>query len=345
MSSTLSVGFVGVSRYSRSHPRGDGRLDLLVVAGVDELDGDADVRQEVDEHLVGAAVGVLHRDDAVAGAQQREEAVADGGHARGEAGGRLPALQHPHLLLERVRRSGWCCGCRCGPAPCRCATSSQRVDVRVAVGGAVHHGHLCRALDEVRLFPGPDRLRLAGRSVRIDPRPGRVRHAGPPRPWSACARVYRSTKRGLTLTLRQGYPRSRGRRDETHRRRGGAARARQRAHPAPLRPSRARWSLRAAARRATACTPRPDLARLQQVMLYRELGLGLARSRNSWRPRTSSAPRRSRDSALCWRPAGSDSAIDHAGRHHPGYTERRATDDARGAVRGVRGLRPGRPRG
>ena len=142
---------------------GDGGLDLLVVVGLAELDLDADARQEVDEQLIGAAVGVLDRHDAIAGRQQGKEHVTDGGHAGGEARGSLGAFEDPDLLLEGVHG-----GIRVAAVDvARLAPKSYvepRIHVRVAVGGAVDHGNLGRALHQGLLLAGPDHLR-GGRQV------------------------------------------------------------------------------------------------------------------------------------------------------------------------------------
>ena len=91
-------------RFQVEHPAalGDRRLDLRVVGRIAQRHLHLEAGQELGEDLVGAAVGVLDRHDPVAGREQREERVADGGHAGGEAGGRLRAFQQPHLFLERV---------------------------------------------------------------------------------------------------------------------------------------------------------------------------------------------------------------------------------------------------
>jgi len=82
----------------------DRRFDLLVVGGIAQRHLYAPVGQKLGEDLVRAAVGVLDRNDAVPGRQEREERVADGRHAGREAGRRGRALQHAHLLLEGLNR-------------------------------------------------------------------------------------------------------------------------------------------------------------------------------------------------------------------------------------------------
>ena len=140
-----------------------------MVGGVAELDLDAEARQEVDEHLVGAAVGVLDRDDAVARREQREERVADGGHAGGEAGGRLRALEDADLLLEGVHGG-------VGVAAVDVARLAAQghvqpaVHVRVAERGAVDDRHLRRALHQRLVLAGPDSQRRRGNGIgHVDP--------------------------------------------------------------------------------------------------------------------------------------------------------------------------------
>jgi hypothetical protein len=83
-----------------SHALGDAGLDGGVVARVAEVDVDTDPWQELQEETVGAAIGVAHGHDAIGRSKQGEECVADGCHARREAGRGFPALEYTYLLLE-----------------------------------------------------------------------------------------------------------------------------------------------------------------------------------------------------------------------------------------------------
>jgi len=122
-------------------------LDLPVIGGLAERDLDLPARQELEKELAGAAVAVLDRHDPVAWLDAGEERVANGGHARGEGGRGLGALEQTQLLLEDAHR--------------RVAVSTVDVaglllerdrlpvvDVVVPEGYAVDHRHLRRALPE-----------------------------------------------------------------------------------------------------------------------------------------------------------------------------------------------------
>ena len=82
----------------------DGALDRLVILGVAQVDVDLLARQQVDEELVRAAVGVLDRDDAPARRQQREQRAANRRHARREGDRVLGPLQVGDLALEGAHR-------------------------------------------------------------------------------------------------------------------------------------------------------------------------------------------------------------------------------------------------
>jgi len=122
-------------------------LDLLVIGRLAELGLDSETRQELEEDAVRAAVRVLHRDEPVARREQGEERAAHGGHARGEAGSGLSAFEDAQLVLEGAHRRVRVAGVdMAGDA----AGSDVQpfVDVRVAVGRAVHDGHLGRPLHQ-----------------------------------------------------------------------------------------------------------------------------------------------------------------------------------------------------
>ena len=132
-------------------------LDGFVVGGVAQLDLDLKARQELQEQLVRPAVSVPHRDHAVAGGEQGEQGVADGGHAAGKAGGRLRAFEQAHLLFERGDgRVGVAAIDVAGRAPQ--GRGLPGVHVRVAEGHAVHDRYLGGAPPGVLFFPAPYRL-------------------------------------------------------------------------------------------------------------------------------------------------------------------------------------------
>ena len=66
---------------------------------------DLKTREELDEQLVRPAIGIFHRNDAIAGREQREQRITDGGHAGSKGGGRLGAFEVPDLIFERS--DGW----------------------------------------------------------------------------------------------------------------------------------------------------------------------------------------------------------------------------------------------
>jgi hypothetical protein len=134
---------------------GDRLLDRLVVLRVAEVDVDLLARQDVDEDLVRAAVGVLHGDDARARAEQREQRAGDGRHAGGEADRVLGVLEVGDLPLERAHR-------RVRVARVDVAVGAAerdvepRVDVVVAEGDRVLHRHLGAAVRERGVLAAPD---------------------------------------------------------------------------------------------------------------------------------------------------------------------------------------------
>ena len=159
----------------------------VVVGGVAELHLDADARQEVDEHLVGAAVGVLDRDDAVARREQREERVADRGHAGGEAGGRLRALQDAAPSPRTPRPSGWCCACRCGPGCARAPRPATRPRPRSRTRRCGRWAPACRGAPAPRPRPpAPQGSRAQGPAPRR-PAVARRRSCDPPAALAASA--------------------------------------------------------------------------------------------------------------------------------------------------------------
>ena len=137
---------------------GDGALESRVVARIAQVDLDADPWQELQEDAVRAAVRVAHGHDAIAGPQQCEQRVGDGGHARGEARGRRAPLKDAHLLLEgvngRVRVAA--------VDVAGLAAQGHRqplVDVCVSIGRAVDDGHLGRPIERALALSGPHRER------------------------------------------------------------------------------------------------------------------------------------------------------------------------------------------
>ena len=150
-------------------------FNRLVVGRVAQGDLDVQARQELEKNLVGAAVGVFDRDDAVPGAQEGVEGIADGRHAGGKTGGGFGALKLAHLFLEGIDGG-------VGVAPVDVARfPAQRhvlplVHVLVTKGDAVHHRHLGGALPEISLcFSSPNRQRPCLGPILAHPQPLRAR--------------------------------------------------------------------------------------------------------------------------------------------------------------------------
>ena len=103
MSVIRSSGFDGVSSQSSFV---SGRMAASIVgevAGVDEGEVDAELREELREDAPRAAVEVLRGDDVIAGAEEREH-VVDGGHAAGKREPVSRALERGEVLFERAAR-------------------------------------------------------------------------------------------------------------------------------------------------------------------------------------------------------------------------------------------------
>jgi len=141
-------------------------FDCFVVVGIAEFDFDAEARQKFEEEFVGAAVGVLDGDDAVAGGKQREERVADGRHTARETGGSFGVFEvadfffergHGGVGVARVNMSG-------GLTP---GYGLPVIDVVVAERDAESYGNLRGALPMLALLSGPDRTGSGMRLVRV----------------------------------------------------------------------------------------------------------------------------------------------------------------------------------
>src|SRR5581483_11518766 len=139
------------------------RLDALEIARVAQADLDAERGQEFGEQLVRAPITVLDGDDALTGAQQREERSADSRHAGSEAGGRFRPLQVPDLLLEGAYR--WVGIARIDVSgSALLGDGLPGLDVAIPEGDAVYDRHLGGAFVGLVLgFPAPDRGRGSAR--------------------------------------------------------------------------------------------------------------------------------------------------------------------------------------
>ena len=130
-------------------------LDGVEIAGVAQANFDVLSRQEFDEDLVGAAVGVLDRNHAIARLEQREQRVADGRHAGGEAGGLFTAVHDADFFLQRPHR--WVGVARVDVALFFAERDVEPfVHVVVAEGHGIEHGQADRALGEQFFFASPD---------------------------------------------------------------------------------------------------------------------------------------------------------------------------------------------
>ena len=103
MSTNLSVGFVGVSRYSTSQPLATSS-EMASGSVVSQSHLHARPGEELQEDFVRPAVSVLHGDDAVPGCEECEKGVAYGRHAGCETRRGLRRLKRPNLFLEGAGR-------------------------------------------------------------------------------------------------------------------------------------------------------------------------------------------------------------------------------------------------
>ena len=132
-----------------------GALECVMVIRLAQRYLDLIPWQELREQLARPAVRVLDRHHTIAGLEQREQRVADRGHARCEARRRFGVLEEAHLVLERLD------GRIRVPAvnvsagfPERYAL--PRIQIVIAERDAVYDRDLGRTLEPRLVFAAPD---------------------------------------------------------------------------------------------------------------------------------------------------------------------------------------------
>ena len=145
MSTILTVGLVGVSRYKSLQPSAHLLLDLLEIRGVTQPDLDTEGRQEFREEFIRASVAVFDGDYPVARTQESERGCRRWRPSRSRSWWPLGALERADLLLERTN-----CGVRIArvdvPRLLAKGHCLPGVNVVIAEGHAVDDRNLRRTL-------------------------------------------------------------------------------------------------------------------------------------------------------------------------------------------------------